>query len=190
MALTPKDVVARLAPFKTSDGIEPLKAGYIQDVAVEPHAEGLRISVHVDDTWRGSTVSEQHRRELQAYLQNQIPHVIDVRVIPRSKQQAETARKIAKPGQAPPRTPAGVKMVAVLSGKGGVGKSTVSINLARALAGLGFRTAILDCDIYGFSVPDLLNLTEPVRTKDKSSFVHSPARPRHGRQVHEVLCGS
>lgn len=165
MKVTPKDVLARLAPFKTGDGIEPLKAGYIQDVAVEPHAQGLRISIHVDQTWRGSPVSDQHRRELEAYLRLQVPDALDVRIIPRSKQQADTARKIARPGQAPPRTPDGVKIVAVLSGKGGVGKSTVSINLARAFALLGFRTALLDCDVYGFSVPDLLHLTAPVKVQ-------------------------
>jgi ATP-binding protein involved in chromosome partitioning len=57
-------------------------------------------------------------------------------------------------------------MIAVISGMGGVVKSTVSINLARALAQLGYRPGILDCDIYGFSVPDLLQLSDPVETQE------------------------
>ena len=44
-------------------------------------------------------------------------------------------------------------MIAVISRQAGVGKSTLSINLAKALAELAFRTGILDCDIYGFSIP-------------------------------------
>ncbi len=167
MTLTPKDVLAALAPFQTASGIQPLKAGYIQDIAVEPHADGFRVNVHVDDVWRGSAIDDQDRQALGNFLKTRIPEVKEVRVIPRSKQHADTARKIAKPGQAPPRTPSGVKMIAIISGKGGVGKSTVSINLAGALANLGFHTAILDCDIYGFSVPDLLQLKESVNTRER-----------------------
>jgi ATP-binding protein involved in chromosome partitioning len=167
MPITPQDVLQSLAGFITTDGLHPLKLGYIQDIAVEPHSEGSRINLHVDDVWQGRAVSEAHRAALATFVKDRYPDVVDVRIIPRSKEQAEQARKIGKPGQAPPRTPIGVKMIAVISGKGGVGKSTVSINLAHALAALGYRTGILDCDIYGFSVPDLLHLTDPIKSQER-----------------------
>lgn len=50
--------------------------------------------------------------------------------------------------------------VAVASGKGGVGKSTVTVNLAIALSKLGFKTGVLDCDLYGPSIPTMLGIKD------------------------------
>lgn len=62
-----------------------------------------------------------------------------------------------------PKTPvAGVRhFIPIGSGKGGVGKTTVSVNLAVALAKLGYRTGLIDADVYGPNVPRMLGVNQP-----------------------------
>ena len=57
-------------------------------------------------------------------------------------------------------------VIAIASGKGGVGKSTVAANLAIALARAGFKTGLMDADIYGPSLPTLFGLTEKAKTHE------------------------
>jgi ATP-binding protein involved in chromosome partitioning len=75
----------------------------------------------------------------------------------------------AQQGHAPQAAtgiPGVAAIIAVASGKGGVGKSTVAVNLALALSKLGLKTGLLDADIYGPSVPRLLDIKEKPRSRD------------------------
>ncbi|HDX1772915.1 TPA: P-loop NTPase [Staphylococcus aureus] len=72
-----------------------------------------------------------------------------------------------------------VEFIAIASGKGGVGKSTVAVNLAVALAREGKKVGLVDADIYGFSVPDMMGIDEKPGIKGKEVI---PVE-RHGVKV-------
>jgi ATP-binding protein involved in chromosome partitioning len=58
-------------------------------------------------------------------------------------------------------------VIAVASGKGGVGKSSLTANLAAAFAGLGHKTGVLDADVYGYSIPTMLGISQRPVAVDK-----------------------
>ena len=73
--------------------------------------------------------------------------------------QAQAGASQAAPQQGSELLPGVKSVIAIASGKGGVGKSTTAVNLATAMAAQNVRVGLLDCDIYGPSIPRMLNLS-------------------------------
>jgi ATP-binding protein involved in chromosome partitioning len=105
------------------------------------------------------TAAERLQAEIEAVV-NRIAGVVTTRIIltaDRNNAPTATAKPVGT------TLPGIRKIVAVASGKGGVGKSTVAANLAVALARAGNRVGLLDADIYGPSVPTLLGIAGRAR---------------------------
>jgi len=125
------DGTARVGIYLTVSGC-PMKDTLRQRVTDAVGAlEGVtRVEVELD------VMSQEQRQALQTQLRGDNPQ----REIP-----------FAQPGSL-------TRVFAVASGKGGVGKSSVTVNLAAAMAAKGLRVGVVDADIYGFSVPRMLGV--------------------------------
>jgi ATP-binding protein involved in chromosome partitioning len=134
----------------------------IGGVAVD--AEG-HATVHVKLTIVGCPAADKIERDVRAAAAS-VPGVsgvtVDVSVMTPAERAALTEKlRGGRPARAQQFGPDSLTRVyAVTSGKGGVGKSTVTANLAVALAERGLRVGLVDADVHGFSIPGLLGLTD------------------------------
>jgi len=120
----------------------------VSDVAVE--GETLRLTLAL--TTHSAAIRDETRARLIELLQNRFPAAKEV--IVRSAIHHRTPMPIGQVGLR------AKSVIAVGSGKGGVGKSTIAATLAYALSRCGSKVGLLDADVYGPSIPHLLGVTE------------------------------
>jgi ATP-binding protein involved in chromosome partitioning len=126
-----------------------------------PLAERLRQAVVEAARGAGAASVAVETRVLGAEEQMELAGRLRAIADPEPAREHASGVGVAPPSQRPnpfARPGSKTRVLGITSGKGGVGKSSVSVNLAVAMARLGKRVAILDADVYGFSVPAMLGL--------------------------------
>ncbi|GEL94574.1 Mrp/NBP35 family ATP-binding protein [Cellulomonas composti] len=141
--------------------------GMVRSVDVADTPAGARATVGLDLTTPGCPLKETLTRDVTAAALT-VPGVAaaDVVMGVMSAEQRADLRRLLRGTDAEPQIPFAqatslTKVFAIASGKGGVGKSSVTANLAVALAEDGLRVGVVDADIYGFSIPRMLGVTRP-----------------------------
>jgi ATP-binding protein involved in chromosome partitioning len=131
--------------------------GFVKDLAVA----GSRVSFTIELTTPACPVKDQMRDQAAAAVRA-LPGVGDVEV-----KLSANVRSASAPETGRPPLPGVKNVIAVGAGKGGVGKTTVAVNLALSLARCGSRVGILDGDIYGPNVPIMFGVHTQLTTDGK-----------------------
>lgn len=135
------------APYMTLD---PVAAGMLRDVRITGSDVALTLAMPVPSR----TVAASFTVEIETALRKHLPAVGAIHVDLSDDIPAQQSAQLAQ------LLPGVRNTIAVSSGKGGVGKSTVAVNLAVALAQNGARVGLVDADIYGPSIPLMFGVSE------------------------------
>jgi ATP-binding protein involved in chromosome partitioning len=157
MPATEADVRRALASVRYPGFTRDIVAfGVVRDLVVKDGAVTLRIELGPGNSAVAGTIERDARAALQA-----LEGVTSVELRVEAHPAPPGARPASAPGALDAEILPGVThAIAVASGKGGVGKSTVAVNLAVGLAARGAKVGLLDADIYGPSIPLMMGVDE------------------------------
>jgi len=136
--------------------------GMVGNVEIDEDAVSIQLKITSDNEEKKQEVVGAIKEKLSSHFKNVL---VDIQAFSEQK----TAHTHQEPEMQAP-SPVGEidKIIAVASGKGGVGKSTVAVNLACGLVAKGFKVGLLDLDIYGPSLPTILGFNgQPDLTQDR-----------------------
>ncbi|MDO9380629.1 MAG: Mrp/NBP35 family ATP-binding protein [Nocardioidaceae bacterium] len=148
----------------------------------EVEVDGSNVRVRLLLTVSGCPLKETLTRDTTAAVKKLDPSVeVLVELGVMTDEQRKGLREVLQGGQAEREIPFAqpgslTKVYAIASGKGGVGKSSVTVNLALAMAAQGLKVGIVDADIYGHSIPDMLGIGDARPTQVEDMIMPVPVR--------------
>ncbi len=146
-------------------GRDLVDLGMVRAVSVDNGVVGVTLALTIP----GCPMKERIRADVEREV-GAVSGVDTIDVVMETMTATEKETLAAKLGRQPKPLSIGAatEVIGVASGKGGVGKSTVSVNLAVALAEDGYKVGLLDADIWGFTIPRMLGISARPRVEDKA----------------------
>ena len=140
-------------------GVNIVELGMVKDITYKDSAVYIQLALTIAECPMRNQIETEINRKL--LLMENIDSVkIDVVAMNKKDRSAvmEKARKKARDNATETKIDPQTRVIEIGSGKGGVGKSTISTNIALGLEKQGYKTGLLDADIWGFSIPRLLGI--------------------------------
>ncbi|WP_299879269.1 Mrp/NBP35 family ATP-binding protein [uncultured Sulfitobacter sp.] len=162
MSISREDVLACLKTVKAPSGVDLVEAGLVRALSVDAGAVRFVMEVDAPDPFLPAKAEAEEK--LAALGAASVSIVMTAHSTPKPPPDLKAGRKAEPAG--PEKVPGIDRIIAVASGKGGVGKSTVAANLACALAAEGRRVGMLDADVYGPSQPRMLGVSGRPQSPD------------------------
>ncbi len=162
MSLSREEVLACLKTIKAPSGVDIVEAGLVRALTVDEDA--VRFVMEVDRPEPFMPAKAEAEEKLSALGCSTVSIVMTAHSKPTPPPDLKPNRQAEPAG--PEKVPGVDRIIAIASGKGGVGKSTVAANLACALAAEGRRVGMLDADVYGPSQPRMLGVSGRPQSPD------------------------
>jgi ATP-binding protein involved in chromosome partitioning len=140
-------------------GVNIVELGMVKDITYKDSTVYIQLALTIAECPMRNQIETEINRKL-LLMENIDSVVIDVVAMNKKDRSAvmEKARKKARDNATETKIDPQTRVIAIGSGKGGVGKSTISTNIALGLEKQGYKTGLLDADIWGFSIPRLLGI--------------------------------
>ena len=153
-------------------GVNIVDLGMVKDVVFNGSEITIKLALTIADCPMRNQIESEITRKLEL-IEGVESINIETTAMDQKDRSAlmEKARKKARENAEPTKINPRTRVLAIGSGKGGVGKSTLSTNIALGLAKQGFKTGLLDADIWGFSIPRLLGVEGRIEANEEKMMI-------------------
>ncbi len=153
-------------------GVNIVDLGMVKDIAHENNKVTVKLALTIASCPMRNQIESEIIRKLEL-IENVSSVEIEIVEMNQDERTAvmEKARLRARENAEPTKINPKTRVLAIGSGKGGVGKSTISTNIAVGLTNSGYKVGLLDADIWGFSIPRLLGIKGRIKANDEKQMI-------------------